>query len=367
MDRHNPFDADYSEPEPYVSDFYEDAGREPRPKATATPPGFREWTGDLIAEPGAYIGVPIDRYHGAEICDGPSISSTGIKKLVGNRGARTKGKTPRHFWQQSQFNPNRRAIDTDALRLGRAFHDALLMPQDWQDLYYRTPAGFSRAGKVKMADEIAAADAAMERGLCVMSAVEAQEIEAMVEAMRADPLTAALLKSGHPEVTLAWKDEATGVWCRARPDFMLANRAFALNIKTDADASFDGFSKSIAKFGYAQSAALEMDGYKAVFGKEPGKFLHPVVEKPAKGQWRPGDFIPTAMWELPAEDIERGRWLNKIALRTFAECLATGVWPSYTTDPEPCGLPGWARKVLDEGGQFEAANDAVEGNPWTEN
>lgn len=347
-----------AEDEAFAADFGLSGIKRERP----VPPGFKPYTGELISEAGAYLDVPMSRYHGEECCVGPSISGTGLKKLSSDKGQRTKGKTPRHFWEQSYLNPNRRPLDTDALRLGRAFHDALLQPEFWsgpQSAYHRLPEGFSRAAKVKMAVDIAEADAAIAAGLCVVSPDEVALIDAMVVAARADPLFAALLGKGEPEVTLAWQDKETGVWCRARPDFMLHNHAFALNVKTDVDASFDGFSKSIGKFGYAQSAALELDGYAAVFGEAPSAFLHPVIEKPAKGAWQPGDFIATALWELPVEDIERGRWLNRRALRLFADCLAADKWPSYTPEPEPCGLPGWSRKLIDDGGQGEAADDQV--------
>jgi len=360
----NPFDDTATVAD---SEFFDDFNLSGEKRERPIPPGFKVWGGGLITEPGAYIGVPMEMYHGKECCAGPSTSSTGLKKLSGDKGPRIKGRTPRHFWNESSLNPNRKKIDTVALRMGRAFHDALLQPDLMPDLYHFTPKGFSRASTVKQAMAIAEADAAIKAGLCIMGHEEMQRINAMVDAARADPLFAALLGKGEPEVTIAWQDKETGVWVRARPDFMLANRRFALNVKKAADASYDGFSRAIGKFGYAQSAALEMDGYAAVFGDAPSAFLHPVIEEPAKGQWEEGDYIATAVWELPAEDIERGRWLNRMALRTFADCLAADKWDGYTPDPEPCGLPGYLRKLIDEGGQAEAANDAPTGNKWMEN
>lgn len=345
--------------DPTLETFREDFGLSGERRERPAAPGFREWTGGLITEPGAYLGFPMDLYHGnAECCAGPSISSTGLKLLSADKGKRSKGKTPLHFWHASHLNPNRRPVDTDALRMGRAFHDALLQPELWATLYHRLPEGYDRRAKA-WADAKEAEAAALDEGLCIMSAEEAAMTDAMVDAARADPLFAALLGKGEPEVTLAWQDKETGIWCRARPDFMLANRAFALNVKTDADASYDGFSASIGKYGYAQSAALELDGYEAVFGEVPRAFIHPVVEKPAKGKWQPGDLIATAVWRLPAEDIERGRWLNRRALRLFADCLSADRWPGYTPDPEQCGMPGWLRKLIDDGGQGDAHDDTL--------
>lgn len=345
-----------------LDDFYSDFGRDPNsPKVKRQVAEIVDWTGEEISTPGAYRGVPIQNYHGAEICAGASISGSGLKILVGGKGQRTKGQTPRHFWERSNLNPNRREReDTDALRLGRAFHDALLQPAVYAGDYHFLPEGFSRAAKVKMAAEIAEADAAIAAGKSPVSMDEHALIEAMVESFMADDLVTSAFGKGEAEVTLAWQDAETGVWLRARPDWIREDRRVGMNVKTDADASFAGFSKSIAKFGYAQGAALELDGYAAVFGEAPTRYLHPVVEKPAKGAYALGDYIATALWELPAEDIERGRWLNRQAIRTFADCLASGKWPSYTPELEECGLPSYARHVIDGGGAGEELDDEIE-------
>lgn len=345
-----------------MTDTFAETFGTPKPKKS-TAPGFVAWDGKLIVAPGAYRDVPITRYHGAEICAGPSISGSGLKVLSGDKGQRKKGQTPRHFWQGSNLNPNRRVReDTDALRLGRAFHDALLLPEVYETDYHVLPEGFSRAAKVKMAAEIAEADAAIAAGMSCLSMDECYILNAMVDAMRGDPLIAPLVSDGEAEVTLAWQDAETGVWVRARPDLMLSDLSIGLNVKTDVDASYSGFSSSIAKYGYAQGAALELDGYQAVFGEMPRRYFYPVVEKPAKGSWQDGDYIATALWELPDEDIERGRWLNRMALRTFADCLASGKWPGYTTEAELCGLPSYARHVIDNGGAAEPDDDEISGS-----
>ena len=89
----------------------------------------------LITAPGAYPDISIDAYHGpVEICPGPSISSTGLKKLVPFSELQAKGNSPRHFWEGSTLNPKRKTQPkTEALVFGAAFHDALLEPARWAD------------------------------------------------------------------------------------------------------------------------------------------------------------------------------------------------------------------------------------------
>ena len=166
-------------------------------------------------------------------------------------------------------------------------------------------------------------------------------VRGMCDALKANPLATAALSHGESEVTLAWQDKETGVWLRARPDFLPAKRRIIPDLKTAADASPKGFQRTIANFGYAQAAALYLDGIEAVFGDKPTNWIHVVMEK------EPPHVV--ALYELPGEDIGRGRWLNRRAIRIFADCLSTGKWPGYADEPVMLGLPGWERKTIDEG------------------
>jgi hypothetical protein len=196
------------------------------------------------------------------------------------------------------------------------------------------------------AQAIAAADMAAADGCTLLSFAEREQITGMANAMRANPLIDAVLSNGQAEVTLAYQDAETGVWVRARPDWLLNDKRYGINVKTAADASHHGFQADVTKYRYFMSAALELDAIEAVFGTRPGNYLHPVIEKPAKS-WRPGDYLPVALWELPAEDIEYGRALNRRALRIFADCLSADRWPGYADEPAMCGVSGWARKEID--------------------
>lgn len=318
----------------------------------------------LITEPGIFPDITNEQYHGAEPCDAPSISSTGLKKLVPHVGLQQKGCSPRHYWEGSPLNPKRKpTVQTDALRMGSAFHDRLLLPDEFADRYHVTPSGFDRRQSVKQKDDIEAADAAKADGLTILSIGELVEIDGMVAAMRGHKNANAILSAGVAEMTLAWKDEETGVWLRIRPDFLAFGRPIGVNVKSTADASHAGFQSDVTKFRYAQSAALEIDGLhiltdhiKALFPKfvPPTHYLHPTVEKPGR-DWRPGDYLPVALWELPAEDIEYGRALNRCAIRLFADCLNADRWPGYADDPQPCGISGWAKKQIDHAFETEGA------------
>jgi hypothetical protein len=294
----------------------------------------------IITAPGAYPNITNEQYHRTEICPAPSISASGLKTLL--------RKSPRHYWFDSCLNPNRpEEKDKAHFRIGKAIHDVLLLTDRWPQFYFTVPDGFSLAHHKKWAEEIPAYEEAVARGCTVLRQSETDTIMAMAEAIRGNEFAAATLAAGDPETTLAWQDPETGVWLRARPDFLpwsVQQRREIMavpDLKTAADGSQRAFQRAINEHGYHMSAALYCDGIKAIFGHYPTHWLHVVLEK------EPPYCV--ALWELPQEDIERGRWLNRFAIRSFAKCLETGKFPGYADEPSPCGLPGWQRKMIDEG------------------
>ncbi len=297
----------------------------------------------LITEPGAYTDIPAESYHGnANLLPAPSLSSTGAKTIL--------RQSPYHFWFNSPMNPAPvEEVSLPSLNIGKAAHDRILLGDRWPVHYHVTPDGFSRGATKKFADEIAELEAAEEAGLTVLRWQDMQVVEHVVSRLQSNALAMKVLTNGIPEVTIAWQDAATSVWLRARPDFLPNSFLIGGKVLILPDLKFmapshcspDGFSRAISSFGYHQSLAFYADGIKAVYGRTPTNFLLVCIEKDPP--WS------VSLYEVPGEDIERGRFLNRRAIVKFAECLSLDQWPSYADAPVQVGLPHWDRKKIDEG------------------
>lgn len=296
----------------------------------------------VITEPGAYPGIDAEDYHrNANLLPAPSLSSSGAKTI--------RGRSPFHFWFDSPMNPKRPPEpDKPHFNVGKAAHDLVLLSDRWPEFYHIVPNGFSVAHHNKWAEAIPAYEAARDAGKTILKRAEADTVEAVADAIASCPTATAALTNGERETTLAWRDPETDVWLRARPDFLPKSAMLGAKVSVVADLKFVapahasplGFQRAIANFGYYQSAAFYADGIEAIYGRAPSHWLHVVVEK------EPPHCV--ALYELPAEDIERGRWVNREAIQTFAQCLGSGIWPGYADEPVPVGLPAWAKKSIDE-------------------
>lgn len=303
----------------------------------------------LITAPGAYQDISAEDYHrNPQLLPGPSLSSSGAKTLL--------NRSPLHYWFDSPLNPDRPAEEDKAhFSVGRAAHDLILLADRWPEHYHVLPEDYRAPSSrtVNFTDDQIEALAARDAGKCMLRHSDAEIVRQVAASLQRHSLAMALLTNGVSEETLAWQDPKTGVWLRARPDFRPNTILERRKVMAVADLKFvasshadpRGFSRAIDNFGYHQSAAFYSDGIKAVYGHYPTNWVHVVVEK------EPPYCV--AVYELPGEDIERGRWLNRRAIDLFAKCLESGMWPGFG-DPKPdgsviqVGLPHYARMRLEE-------------------
>lgn len=312
----------------------------------------------IITAAGAYEGISNADYHGnPNLLPGPSLSASGAKVII--------EQSPLHFWHQSCLNPNRKESDAAHFAVGRAAHDLLLLGGDWRTRYHVLPEGFAWNKTVAMAEHIEAAAHAKKAGKTLIKADDMKLVERIADRISSSADARNALLRGIPELTLVWQDERTGVWLRARPDFMpltviekAAIRAVPdLKIMAPTHCSPAGFSRAIANLGYHYAPAHYGEGMKQIYGVYPTHCVHVVIEREEPHS--------VSLYELPAEDIDRGRLLMRQAINVFDQCLKRNDWPGYTTAPMQVGLPIYARMRVDESTETDLTK-AIWGEPERE-
>lgn len=297
------------------------------------------WNHKPITEPGIYSGVPIDVYHGAGLCDGPSVSSSGLRKL--------SNASPAHYWCQSPYNPDRvEQKETEALTFGRAAHHLLLGEDDFNTHYVVRPEKWDSwrtdASKAWKADQEAA-------GRTVLLTTQLETIRGIARSLSAHPLVDAGILNGAIEQTIVWRCKDTGIWLKARPDAIPNDAGDFADLKTTTDVGTANLMKTIAEYGLHQQAAMVSAAWHSVTGNDVESFSFVFVEKTPPYCVR----IVT----LRDDDLARGERQNFVALKTFAKCMETGEWPGPgSADAEYLSLPEWAQKRIDN--QLEAAEAA---------
>jgi hypothetical protein len=284
-----------------------------------------------IDKPGVY-DIGIDEYHG-QPCEGPSISASGLRTILLD--------SPAHYWVESSLNPKAEKPDTLALRIGKAAHSWVLGDPFFAEHFVISPYNEFRT---KEAKEWCDAQTRV-----VLKAAQLDTIRDMALALREQPSVAgAFTGPGDAERSLIWQDAETGVWLKARPDWLPDDPTmyFAQEFKSAASAEPGKASRQAFDLGYDMQAALALDGIRHAMGVEPLGIAHVVQEK------TPPYAATLLMFD--AAQIEFGRKRYRAALTRFAECLARHhagdppavAWPGYAQEPTYYQTPYWVAKAM---------------------
>jgi len=273
----------------------------------------RPWPGRPITEPGIYSDVPMDVYHGANLCDGPSISSSGLRTIFLKSAA--------HYWMDSPYNPKRREPkEKEAYVLGRAAHHIVLGQAEFSRYYRIRPEVLN--GKPWHASRNDCKDwLADNAGFTILSPDIARRVKGIAEALLDFPLVQKGVLNGLVEHTVVWRDQETGIWCKIRPDAIPNDGGDATDLKTTVSCQRDDLQRSFGEYGYNQQAAFILEGLSLALGLESGDFgfLFAESEMPHIVKFR----------TVAPEEIKAGHTENHAALRHFKACLGTNLWPDY--------------------------------------
>jgi hypothetical protein len=266
-----------------------------------------------IAIPGVGVHDLTDEEYFAGPLAQASLSSTGVRELL---------VCPAKFRHNQQHPRPPKAVFDE----GHAFHRLVLgkgpelVTVDFEE--WRT-----KAVKELVADIRAAGKVPLKPSQMAM-------VDDMADALAAHPVAPKLLTGGEPEKTLIWVDEATGVLCRAKADWLRPDGV--VDVKSCDKADTDSLSKSVWNWGYYIQAAFYLRGFRACFpGVEPF-FAFIATEKDAP--------YLTQVFQLSDRALAYGDRRCTEALERYRDCTAADAWPGYPSDEiAEIDLPGWFR------------------------
>lgn len=259
------------------------------------------------------------------------------------------GRSPAHFkhWVENPDQDN----DTEALAFGKAFHCATLEPDVFDKTYTVLPANApARPGRRSWEAKAPSRDMrlAMDwwsnfehatRGKVIVTASDYERVRRMAESIQNhSAAVAGLLVGGKREHTFRWRDEETGVRCKARVDNYESGE-FMLDLKKTRDASFEAFARSITSYRYDQQAAHYTTGARICDRPVPRYIILACEDVPP--------YVCQPYFLDPMAE-ERGFNLRRRAIRKQAQCLNTGIWPGYSTRFEQISLPTFAYFGIEE-------------------
>jgi hypothetical protein len=296
-----------------------------------------------ISLPGCYE-LTSEQYHSFDVT-GDWFSNSDAKKLLQTCPA--------------QFDYDRRngvKKISDAFDFGHVAHAVVLGDGERYEVF--EPKRIDRRTKEGQAQQ-KAVDEARAAGRTPIYGDQFALIEAMAEAIKADPIPHELLtQPGRPEVCLFWHEQikvtdphnslygqTVQVKRRAMIDHLpdltedgktvrIVDYKTADEVKPD-----DSLRKKVYDYGYHRQSATYEAAVECLFGRSADVVFLLQSKKP------PHLIVPVEM-DTPAVRVAVAE--NNQAMALWAECVATGEWPGYVSGIALSGVPAWVERQFEE-------------------
>ncbi|ECI6407135.1 exodeoxyribonuclease VIII [Salmonella enterica subsp. enterica] len=267
-------------------------------------------------QPGIYYDIPNEAYHA-----GPGVSKSQLDDIADTPAI--------YLWRKNA------PVDTEktkSLDTGTAFHCRVLEPEEFSKRFIIAPE-FNRRTSAGKEEEKTFLEECARTGRTVLTAEEGRKIELMYQSVMALPLGQWLVESaGYAESSVYWEDPETGILCRCRPDKIIPDFHWIMDVKTTAD--IQRFRTAYYDYRYHVQDAFYSDGYRAQFGEIP-TFIFLVASTTAECGRYPVEIF------MMGEDAKlAGQREYRRNLQTLAECLNNDEWPAIKT----LSLPRWAKE-----------------------
>lgn len=285
---------------------------------------------------GLFRDMPFEQYLAID-----ALSATGLKLFA---------RSPWHYRNRVETDP------TPAMLRGTLAHCAVLEADAMASRYAvvpdeAPPRPSARQWNAKNpSDESKAAMAwwsdfnASLQGREIVSHQDYRLCQEQLRAVLRVPELADILRHGHGEVSIFWVDDATGIYCKARPDWLPpadCGMVTPMDLKTCNDESPGGFGRAAARLRYDLQAAHYIAGIETVTGHKVRKFVFGAVSsKPP---------ILAVPYVLTDEITEQGREDRAELMHRMAWCIREKEWPTYGTGFQLLDFPAYAKR----GGEVE--------------
>lgn len=279
---------------------------------------------------GLVLDMPFEAYHAVD-----AVSASGLRLFA---------RSPWHYRNRVDIKPTRPMLR------GSLAHCALLEPTALEDRYIVAPESAPRrptAAQWAAKKSNESSEAAKEwwrdfehraGSREVIGADEFALCQAQLKAIVAEPELAELFRAGVGEASIFWIDPTTGLYCKARLDWLQVRgkKARIGELKSTADESPSGFGRTAARMKYELQRAHYVEAVKHGAGLKVEDFTFAVVTSAP-----PVLAVP---YELTDELIEQADDERMDHLRRLAWCQSENQWPAYGAGKQLLDYPAYAKR-----------------------
>jgi hypothetical protein len=280
---------------------------------------------------GVVKGMPFDEYLQVD-----AMSQSALKELA---------RSPWHYANRVDVKETRAMLNGSLVHCARLEPDALaqryvMVPEDAP----KRPAPAQWAAKKSNESSQIAKDwwnafGEEVAGRSIIPAADYAIMQLQLAALNREPQIVEDMTGGDSEVSVFWIDPITGVYCKARPDYVrqTPDGDILTDLKSTVDESPSGFGRAAARMRYDLQQAHYVDGWQIATGRKVAVFsFAAVTSKPP---------VLAKAYLLPEEFAMKGEAARCELLATYANCRRTDTWPDYGAGRIVADVPAYALPI----------------------
>lgn len=283
-------------------------------------------------KPGIYYDLTFEQYQAI-----PAINKSGLDYVM---------ISPAHYQAYLAEQKNRK--ETPALALGKAIHCRVLEAKEFEKRYICEPPDAPRRPTSSQINAKKPSPETIDQikwwnefdeqaqGRIILSEEHWMICNRIAEQVRKHPAAQEIFARGRSEVTIVWVDPLEQILCKARIDWL--TDGILMDVKSAESAAPTEWPRQVRKYNLHVQNAWYIDGWKEVAGEE-AMFVFGAYEKE--------EPFASGYYYCKPRVIELGRKMYRRALKKYAECLKTGLWPAYSEELLEFDFPEWVFKEED--------------------
>ncbi len=273
----------------------------------------------IDVEPGIYYDVPFEDYLNWNCFSKSMISSLLI--------------SPKHY---KDYEKN--GLKSSGFAFGNALEDYLLEKDKFWETYVFLPETYeNKKGEIKPFSLKSPAcreikEAYEMRGFTtiepsLVSILEDIEIEVKKSHINN-------LIQGTPQVSVVWRNENTGVLCKARYDIL--NEENITDLKSTKSAEINSFRKDMYNLKYHCQAGMYQESWAFHNNGEMLPFIFACIENTSP--------YAIASYAIREDSMTLGLREAERAMRIYQECVESDVWPGFEDQVQDIDIPEYVLK-----------------------
>ena len=222
--------------------------------------------------------------------------------------------------------------ETDAMRLGTAFHAVVLEPDTFGSRFAVAPDVDRRTKAGKEAWAAFEAECA-DGNRTIIKDADLRTVLAMKDSVMANKIARHLIENSAHELSVYGR--IGGEVCKCRPDGWLRDDGIILDLKSAMDASAAGFQRAVANGRYHVQDAWYRSVIQRATGQEIEGFYFIACEKEPP--------YAMAIYQLDIDAVRQGYDEALADLNAYHNAQTFGKWSAYPDQIQTLQLPRWRR------------------------